>query len=98
MKLTAGQYLEMILKKMNITQAELVRRINNCGIGKWRLQNINNVIHDHLPLGVQRAREIEIALKLEPNTLTIVASDYGQYGSKKTIEKVNERARELNLI
>ena len=98
MKITAGQYLEMILKKMNITQAELVRRVNDCGIGRILLQNVNNIIHGHVPLGVQRAREIEIALKLPSNTLTLVASDYNKYGSKKTIEKVNEKAKQLKLI
>ena len=39
--------------------------------------------------------EIEIALKLPNNTLTLVASDYNKYGSKKTIERVNEKARQL---
>lgn len=98
MKLTAGQYLEMILKKVGITQAELVRRVNDCGIAHIQLQNVNNIIHGHVPLGVQRAREIEIALRIPENTLCTVASDHARYGSKKTIEKVNQKARELNLI
>lgn len=75
---------------------ELIRRANEKGFSNLRPQNVNNIINGQITLGVQRAREIEIALKLPPKTLTDIIVQPN--GADEIIKKVDEKARKLKMI
>ena len=92
-----GQYLRAILKKKDISQIELVNKINESGLTSIKAQNINNILNGSRGLGVKVARIIEIVLKLNDGVLTtiVVSSDKER---KKIIDEVNAKAKELKLI
>ena len=97
MGIEKGQYLRAILKKKNISQIELVNKINESGLTSIKAQNINNILNGSRGLGVKVARIIEIVLKLNDGVLTtiVVSSDKER---KKIIDEVNAKAKELKLI
>ena len=97
MGIEKGQYLRAILKKKDISQIELVNKINESGLTSIKAQNINNILNGSRGLGVKVARIIEIVLKLNDGVLTtiVVSSDKER---KKIIDEVNAKAKELKLI
>lgn len=68
--LNAGNYVKILLKKRNITQADLIRKMKELKLADEKtlvLQKLNNAIN--LKMGYTWARRIEIALGLEDYTI-----------------------------
>ena len=68
-----GQYIKLILQKKNMTQQDLVNKLNKLHFsakgGTITKHNISNILNGNLSLHYTMARRIEIALELPKYSL-----------------------------
>lgn len=88
-----GQYIKLILQKKNMTQQDLVNRLNELHLsakgGTITKHNISNILNGNLLLNYTMARRIEIALELPKYSLVeIVGFPTTEFG-KKELENIN---------
>ena len=89
-----GQYIKLILQKKNMTQQDLVTKLNELRFsakgGTISKNNISNILNGHLPLHYTMARRIEIALELQKYSLVeIVGVPTTEFG-KKELEEIGK--------
>lgn len=89
-----GQYIKLILQKKNMTQQDLVNKLNELHFsakgGTISKNNISNILNGNLPLHYTMARRIEIALELpEYSLVEIVGFPTTEFG-KKELEEIGK--------
>lgn len=71
--LSAGTYVKILLKKRNMTQAQLLKRMNELKLGpngkELNKSHLNNFINGTGTTGYIWARRIEIAMELPEGSL-----------------------------
>ena len=87
-----GQYIKLILQKKNMTQQDLVNKLNELHFsakgGTISKNNISNILNGNLPLHYTMARRIEIALELPKYSLVeLVGFPTTEFG-KKELEEI----------
>lgn len=97
--LDAATYIKMVLKKKNITNAELCRRLNKIeeqiGDDKTHVQNITNFLNGTWPLRPKLLYKWEIALGLSEGTLTSMVKEPFSKCGKEKYKKYMEKLREI---
>lgn len=91
-----GQYIKLILQKKNMTQQDLVNKLNELHFsakgGTITKHNISNILNGVVPLHYTMARRIEIALELPKYSLVeIVGFPTTELGKKELEEIGNGR-------
>lgn len=71
--LDLGTYIKLILIKKNMTQKDIVNKVNNLGIMEdgaiFTKQKLSNILNGIIPLSKLNAYRIEKALDLEEGSL-----------------------------
>lgn len=91
-----GQYIKLILQKKNMTQQDLVNKLNELHFsakgGTITKHNISNILNRAVPLHYTMARRIEIALELPKYSLVeLVGFPTTEFG-KKELEEIGNGA------
>lgn len=91
-----GQYIKLILQKKNMTQQDLVNKLNKLHFsakgGIITKHNISNILNGAVPLHYTMARRIEIALELPKYSLVeLVGLPTTEFGKKELEEIGNGR-------
>lgn len=92
------EYIKIIMKKKNISNVELCKKLNKIeeqlGESRTTPQNISNYLHGQWPFRSKILVKYEKALGLQPNTLVSMVAPpttkEGQKELKEIIKKVGE--------
>ena len=87
-----GQYIKLILQKKNMTQQDLVNKLNELNFsakgGTITKHNISNILNGAVPLHYTMARRIEIALELPKYSLVELVGFPTTELGKKELEEI----------